>query len=149
MPRERVWRPAQRQSGTLVCADAAKPMLSGVFVVDLHLYPHCFLLPEVRHLFRSPPSSELYITIGHVTLRAVHQALETAFVLWVIEMLVWSPWVQPGTTQVTEVGFALCTCHVVTCVWSVWGYNGGNMYAHSQMTFDRAQSSKRTVMCSS
>jgi hypothetical protein len=97
------------------CCDA-KPVLPGVFVVDLHLHPHCFLLPKVRHLFCSSPSSKLYITIGHVALGAVHQALKTGFVFRVIKMLVRAPWVQPGTAQVAEVGFALSACHMVAYV---------------------------------
>jgi hypothetical protein len=118
----RVRVPVQRQSRTLVCADLAKLVLPGIFVVDLHLYPHCLLLPEIRHLFCTSPSSKLYIAIGHVALGTVHQALETALVLRVIKVLVWAPWVQPGTAKVTEMCFALRACHVVAYVRSVWSH---------------------------
>lgn len=103
----------QRQVDAPMCVGVASPVLPCIFVVDLHLYSHCLLLPEVCQLFRSSPPSKLYIAVGHVALSTVHQTLETALVLWVIKVLIWAPWVKPGAAQVTEVSFALCACHVV------------------------------------
>jgi hypothetical protein len=106
-------RPVQGHFDTPVGVGFAKPVLPCVLVINLHLYPHCLLLPEVGHLLGSSPSSKLYISISHVALGTVHKALETALVFWVIKMLIWAPWVQPGAAQVAEVGFALRACHVV------------------------------------
>lgn len=90
-----------------------RPVLPCVFVVDLHLYPHCLLFPEVGQLLSSSSPSELDVTIRHVSLGTVHESLKTSLVLWVIKVLVGTSWVQPGAAEVAEVGFALRACHVV------------------------------------
>lgn len=103
---------------TPLCVGVARPVLPCIFVVDLHLYPHCLLLPKVGKLLGSSPSSELHIAIHHIAFGTVHETLETSLVLWVIKVLVWASWIQPGTAQVAEVSFALCACHMVAWIQS-------------------------------
>lgn len=94
-------------------------MLPCIFVVDLHLYPHCLLFPKISKLLGSSSPTKLYVAIRHVTLGAVHQSLEACLVFWVIKVLIWASWIQPGTAQIAEVSFALCACHMVACFESV------------------------------
>jgi len=89
------------------------PLSPHVFIVNLHLYPHCFFFPKFGKLLCSSASTKLYIAIRHVPLRTIHKALETCLVLWVVEMLIGASWIQPSTAQVAKVGFTLRACHVV------------------------------------
>jgi hypothetical protein len=89
-------------------------MLSYYFIKLLHLYTQSFLLPEIRQLLGSSPTTELYSTVCHIAFGSVHEAHEARLVLGIVEVGVWVIWIEPRRAEIAEMRLALRARHVIT-----------------------------------
>jgi hypothetical protein len=60
-----------------------------------HLYAHSFLLPELRQLLSSPPTTPLSIAIFHITFSSVHEAPKATLKLGIVEVVVGVVGIEP------------------------------------------------------
>ena len=74
------------------------------------------MLPKVRKLLCAPTSTESNLAVVHVALSPIHEALETIFKLWIVEVGIRVIWIKPGTTKVAKVCLALSACNVITSI---------------------------------